>query len=142
MTPAVQHWLDDSRAKLRQGDLAESDFQQLETLLAEPVAEPRQMILYLYSKSTNMCSAIASWALFDPSEREAQADQLVASDTFSLAPTLPSQEVPFASVMDAVSAGWRVVQFPREELHPFSDTDNSYLGFGFILEKWTTGGVR
>ena len=42
--------------------------------------------------------------------------------------------------MDAVSDGWRVVQFPREELHPFADTDNSYIGYGFILEKWTKGG--
>ena len=57
MNPAVREWLDDSRAKLRDGDLSESDFARLETLLAEP----RQMILYLYSKSTNLCSPIASW---------------------------------------------------------------------------------
>ena len=132
MTPAVKQWLDESRAKLRVGDLSESDLQRLETLLSSP----RQMILYLYSKSTNMSSAIASWALYDPREPE-QTDQLVASDTFPVAPKLPSQDAPYVSVMDAVADGWRVVQFPREELHPFADTDNSYLGFGFILEKWT-----
>lgn len=132
MTPTVQQWLEDSRAKLRLGDLFESDLQRLEALLAEP----RQKILYLYSKSTNMGSAIASWALYDPCEPE-QADQLVASDTFATAPKLPCQDPPYSSVLDAVADGWRVVQFPREELHPFADTDNSYLGFGFILEKWT-----
>jgi hypothetical protein len=134
MNPAVREWLDDSRAKLRDGDLSESDFTRLETLLAEP----RQMILYLYSKSTNPCSPIASWALYDPCEPNRE-DQLVASDTFPIPPKLPSKETPYRSVMDAINDGWRVVQFPREELHPFSDVDNSYLGFGFILERWTSG---
>jgi hypothetical protein len=136
MIPAVQQWFDNSRAKLRAGDLSESDLARLEALLVEP----RQVILYLYSKSTNLCSTIASWALYDPREPE-QSDQLVASDTFAIPPKLPSQDVPYSSVMDAVSDGWRVLQFPREELHPFADTDNSYLGYGFILEKWTKAGA-
>ena len=80
-------------------------------------------MLYLYSKSTSMRSAIASWALYDP--------------TVSYEPTLPSQDAPYDSVIEAVNDGWRIVQFPRAELYQFSDIDNAYLGYEFILEKST-----
>ncbi len=120
MEHAVKQWLAESRQKLQTGDLTEADLQALETLLTEP----RQLVLYLYSKSTNMRSAIASWALYDP--------------TVPYEPTLPSQDVPYASVIEAVNDGWRIVQFPRAELYQFSDVDNTYLGYEFILEKSTS----
>ena len=50
-------------------------------------------------------------------------------------PTLPSQEPPYGSVLEAVADGWRIVQFPIAELRRFSDVDNDYLGYEFILEK-------
>ena len=120
MEHAVKQWLAESRQKLQTGDLTEADLQALETLLTEP----RQLVLYLYSKSTNMRSAIASWALYDP--------------TVPYEPTLPSQDVPYDSVIEAVNDGWRIVQFPRVELYQFSDVDNTYLGYEFILEKSTS----
>ena len=80
-----------------------------------------QTLLYLYSQSTNVRSALAGWALFDP----ATADE----------PVLPSQDAPYGSVLDALRDGWRIVQFPRPESYRFSDLDNHYLGFEFILEK-------
>ena len=121
METTVKQWLDKSRKKLQVGDFAEADFQRLEVLLTAP----RQMVLYLYSKSTSMRSAIASWALYDP--------------TVPYEPTLPSQDTPYASVIEAVNDGWRIVQFPRAELYQFSDVDNAYLGYEFILEKSTSG---
>ena len=120
MENTVKLWLDKSRKKLQVGDFTEADFQRLEVLLTAP----RQMVLYLYSKSTNMRSAIASWALYDP--------------TVSYEPTLPSQDIPYDSVIEAVNDGWRIVQFPRAELYQFSDVDNAYLGYEFILEKSTS----
>ena len=120
METTVKGWLDESRQKLQAGDFTEADLQTLETLLAEP----RQLVLYLYSKSTNMRSAIASWALYDP--------------TVPYEPTLPSQDVPYDSVIEALNDGWRIVQFPRAELYQFSDVDNTYLGYEFILEKSTS----
>ena len=110
----------ESRTKLQAGDFTEADLQRLGTLLATP----RQMVLYLYSKSTSMRSAIAAWALYDP--------------TKPYEPTLPSQDAPYASVIEAVEDGWRIVQFPRPELYQFSDIDNAYLGYEFILEKSTS----
>ena len=120
MEHTVKQWLAESRQKLQTGDLTEADLQGLEALLTEP----RQLVLYLYSKSTNMRSAIASWALYDP--------------TVPHEPTLPSQDVPYDSVIEAVNDGWRIVQFPRAELYQFSDVDNTYLGYEFILEKSTS----
>jgi hypothetical protein len=120
MENAVRQWLTESRKKLQTGNFTEADLQRLEMLLIEP----RQMVLYLYSKSTNMRSAIASWALYDP--------------TVSYEPTLPSQDTPYDSVIEAVNDGWRIVQFPRAELYQFSDIDNTYLGYEFILEKSTS----
>ena len=119
METTVKLWLDKSRKKLQAGNFTEADLQRLEMLLIEP----RQMVLYLYSKSTSMRSAIASWALYDP--------------TVSYEPTLPSQDAPYDSVIEAVNDGWRIVQFPRAELYQFSDVDNAYLGYEFILEKST-----
>ena len=120
MENTVKQWLDESRKKLQAGNLTEADLQRLEAILTEP----RQMVLYLYSKSTSMRSAIASWALYDP--------------TVSYEPTLPSQDTPYDSVIEAVNDGWRIVQFPRAELYQFSDVDNTYLGYEFILEKSTS----
>ena len=119
METTVKGWLDESRKKLQAGNFTEADLQRLEVLLTKP----RQMVLYLYSKSTSMRSAIASWALYDP--------------TVSYEPTLPSQDAPYDSVIEAVNDGWRIVQFPRAELYQFSDIDNAYLGYEFILEKST-----
>ena len=117
---AVRDWLDGCLVKLRSGALTEADLRHgARVLEAQPPA--RQTLLYLYSKSTNLRSSLGAWALYDP----AAADE----------PALPSQDAPYGSVLDAVRDGWRIVQFPRPEVYRFSDMDNAYLGFEFILEK-------
>ena len=121
MKSAIKQWIGDSRAKLGVGEFTESDLQRLEELLTEP----RQLVLYLYSKSSNMRSLIASWALYDATKPHE--------------PTLPSQDPPYSSVLEAVADGWQIVQFPISKLHQFSDMDNDYLGYEFILEKWASG---
>jgi hypothetical protein len=50
---------------------------------------------------------------------------------------LPDDQPPYASVIDAVADGWRVVQFPVTKLYSYQDVDNDYLGYEFILEKMT-----
>ena len=105
------------RQKLKEGNLTDQDLERLQKL----VTTPTQMVLYLYSKSTNMRSGIASWASYDPMEPDE--------------PKLASQDLPYASVIDAVKDGWRIVQFPITKLYHFSDADNDYLGYEFILEK-------
>ena len=117
MKPAIKDWFDNCVEKLNAGKLTVADLCDVTAALNSE----KQMILYLYSKSTNLRSPIAGWALYDPT----------APDE----PVLPSQDAPYSSVLDAVGDGWRIVQFPRPELYNFSDVDNAYLSFEFILEK-------
>ena len=115
--PAIKEWLDNCIEKLKIGELTEVDLRRVTTALNSE----KQLLLYLYSKSTNLRSPLGGWALYDAT----------APDE----PVLPSQDVPYASVLDAVNDGWRIVQFPRPELYNFSDVDNTYLTYEFILEK-------
>ena len=116
--PAIAEWVTAAREKLKAGALTEEDLRNLENL----DRDLRQMVIYLYAKSANMRSAVSSWALYDP--------------TAPCEPTLPAQEPPYSAVVEAVADGWRIVQFPISKLYGFSDLDNDYLGFEFILEKW------
>ncbi len=114
---AINDWLDSCIEKLNAGELTETDLRDVTTILNSE----RQLLLYLYSKSTNLRSPLGGWAVYDAT----------APDE----PVLPSQEPPYASVLDAVRDGWRIVQFPRPELYNFTDVDNAYLTYEFILEK-------
>ena len=114
----IEEWLDNCIKKLNVGELTEVDLRRVTTVLNSQ----KQLILYLYSKSTNLRSALGGWALYDA--------------TVPDEPVLPSQDAPYASVLDAVKDGWRIVQFPRPELYNFTDVDNAYLTYEFILEKF------
>jgi hypothetical protein len=116
--PTIKEWLDNCIEKLKAGELTETDLRGVTAVLNSE----KQLILYLYSKSTNLRSPLGAWALYDATAPEA--------------PILPSQDAPYTSVIDAVRDGWRIVQFPRPELYNFSDVDNAYLAFEFILEKF------
>lgn len=117
MSERVRAWLASSREKWAQGALTEADWEGLEAL----IAAPRQQVLYLYSKSTNMRSPLAGWVLYDPTRPQE--------------PQLPSDKAPYASVLDALADGWRVVQFPILKLYGYEGQDNDYLGYEFILER-------
>lgn len=117
MKAAIGEWLAASRHKLQDGALTTADLDRL----AQLVEQPRQLVLYLYSKSSNMRSPLASWMLYDATKPQE--------------PTLPSQDPPYASVLGAVADGWRIVQFPDAKLYSYEGTDNDYLGFEFILER-------
>ena len=117
MKPALDEWLKNCINKLNVGELTEVDLKSVTDVLNTE----KQVILYLYSKSTNLRSPLGAWALYDP----------LAPDN----PVLPSQDPPYGSVLDAVRDGWKIVQFPRPELYSFSDVENAYLNFEFILEK-------
>ena len=115
---AINEWLDNCIKKLNAGELTETDLRGVPDILGGK----KQLILYLYSKSTNLRSPLGGWALYDAT----------ATDE----PVLPSQNAPYASVLEAVNDGWRIVQFPRPELYNFTDVDNAYLTYEFILEKF------
>ena len=122
MHEAARDWLEQCRKKLRTEAITAADLDRLGDLLSEP----RQQVLYLYSKSTNMRSPLASWALYDPTRPQT--------------PTLPSDEPPYESVLAAVADGWRVVQFPIAKLYAYEGQDNDYLGYEFVLERFVHPG--
>ena len=64
MNRAIGEWLATSRQKLNDGTLTSADLDRLEGL----ATSQRQLVLYLYSKSTNMRSAVASWMLYDATQ--------------------------------------------------------------------------
>ena len=117
MKTSLNEWLDTCINKLNAGELTEVDLKSV----IECLNTEKQIILYLYSKSTNLRSPLGAWALYDPT----------APDD----PVLPSQDPPYDSVLAAVRDGWKIVQFPRPELYSFSDVENTYLNFEYILEK-------
>ena len=118
MKTIVERWITESRTKLKTAPLQAEDLDQLEGLMMEP----RQSIMYLTATSTNLRSGIVSWVVFDPTKKHA--------------PELPDDDPLYASVLDAVADGWRVVQFPVINLYNYEDLENDYVGFDFILEKW------
>jgi hypothetical protein len=117
MHAAIKEWLAASRQKLDANQLTAADLDRLESL----VKEPRQLVLYLYSKSTNMRSSLASWMLYDATKPQE--------------PTLPQDQPSYESVLAALADGWRIVHFPDAKLYAYHGVDNDYLGFEFILEK-------
>ena len=121
MNPAIGEWVTTSRQKLAAGTLTAQDLDRL----ADLATSPRQLVLYLYSKSTNMRSALASWKLYDVTKPEE--------------PTLPSQQAPYESVLAAVGDGWRIVQFPDAKLYAYQGVDNDYLGFEVLLLPAVSG---
>lgn len=119
MKAAFERWIATSRQQLAKGlPLKADDLDEL----AAVVAAPRQFLLYLTARSTNLRSAVVGWVLYDPT-REHE-------------PTLPSDQPPYDSVLAAVGDGWRVVQFPDPSSHQYRDIENDYVGFDFVLEKW------
>ena len=122
MNTKIKNYLNQCRQKLESDRLQTVDLDELEALITTSNHRRNQTIMYLYSKSTNMRSPLSGWSVYDPYRDDE--------------PELPSQDPPYRSVLDAVGDGWRILQFPRPENFPFSDIDNSYLAFEFILEKF------
>lgn len=116
MSNAIGNWIAFAREKLAAGSFSERELQDLESL----IAEPRQQILYLLSRCSDMRSPLCGWRLYDPAVQEVQV--------------IPSQDPPYGSVLDAIRDGWRVLQVPLPQSHPFS-AENTYVGYEFVLEK-------
>ncbi len=121
MKTPIHLWLEASRKKLLNATLTGDDLDRLEALLVERPPT----ILYLTARSTNPRSGIVGWAVYDP---------LVKRE-----PTPPSNDPPYACVLDAVADGWRIVQYPIARLYEYKDLENDYVGFDFILEKHFQG---
>ena len=122
MKLTIKEWLDNCLEKLNAGELTEDDLRGVTNALKSSQRSSCSSISIPSLRTYNFTrSPLGAWALYDT--------------TVPDEPVLPSQDAPYASVLDAVNDGWRIVQFPRPELYNFTDVDNAYLTYEFILEK-------
>jgi hypothetical protein len=93
----------------------------------------RQKIPVLYLHNSDLNSRVVAWSLYDgtaPRPDVPETDNRYGASTGSTA------EPPYASVVDAMRDGWRVVQFPQQfPACPGMGYDTSFLKYEFILER-------
>ena len=93
-------------------------------MITDLLIDGRQQILMLYARSSALDSETIAWAFYDGTG----ATTHYAGD---------SSEVPFASALVAMQAGWRVLQVSQlNPPYPGSEYQTSYLPFEVMLEKW------
>jgi hypothetical protein len=87
----------------------------------EPVL--RQQLLLLYAATSSPESPVGAWSMFDGTGRQAH----MAGD---------AAEPPYASVVEAMRDGWRVIQLSTLAAAPAgAEHDTSFLKYEFVLEK-------
>ena len=88
----------------------------------------RQDLLYLQTNESALHSGVIGMKMLVNGE--------YAADPPPAAPTpTPDDGWPYATVVDAIKDGWRVISFPNMALS--LDENRTYgLGFEFILERW------
>lgn len=95
------------------------------------MSESRQKLLVLYLRTPDLHAGVVAWSEFDGAsaadERHTSGD---AADSGG------ATDPPYASVVDAMRDGWRVVQFPQQyPAYPGTEYQVSYLKYEYILEK-------
>jgi hypothetical protein len=116
----VEYGIDQVLEDFRQGRLTE---QRLRRALEQPgPAGKRQDLLYLQTSTTSLNSNVVGMT-------QVRAGELVEE-------TPASKEWPYASVLEAIRDGWRIVKFPELALLLVEDRTVG-LGCEFILEKWS-----
>ena len=85
------------------------------------MAEERQQILILHLGSLSLAAPVVAWALFDGAQPDDDR-QMKTGD---------ADEPPYASVVDAMRDGWRVLQLPQ----PPSELDPGHLDHEYVLER-------
>jgi hypothetical protein len=116
---ALEHCL----GKLNAGQLTADDLQSVIALLRPGGGRPVQDLLYLQCSGTSVTAPVIGMATI----KNGQAPQ----------ERIPYKQWPYATVLDAMRDGWRVIQFPNLAL--MLDESRTYgLGCEFILERMGT----
>ena len=77
----------------------------------------RQKLLILYLHSPDLNSRVVGWSEYDGTGKEPHT-------------TGDTGEPPYASALDAMQDGWRVIQFPQQfPAYPGMEYTTSYLKF-------------
>jgi hypothetical protein len=111
--------VDQVLADFRQGRLTEA---ALRAALEAGPPPKRQDLLYLQASSTSVISSILGMT------------QIINGEV--LDPVTGDFDWPYATVLDAIRDGWRVIKFPELALLVVADRTTG-LGCEFVLEKWS-----
>ncbi|MEZ4862617.1 MAG: hypothetical protein R3C14_14985 [Caldilineaceae bacterium] len=83
----------------------------------------RQKVLVLYLSNSALDSAVRGWSLYDGTGRQHHT-------------TGDSDVAPYATGLDALLDGWRVIQFPQLiPPYPQMEYTTSFQMYEFIFEK-------
>ena len=87
------------------------------------MAGSRQKILILYLANSSLDSDVRAWTRYDGTGKERPT-------------TGDSETPPYATGLNALLDGWRVIQFPQLiPTAPGAEYSTSFLKFEYILEK-------
>ena len=87
------------------------------------MSQQYQQLLVLYLSTSALDSDVLGWAEYDGTGREAHT-------------TGDSLERPYATGLDALQDGWRVIQFPTLiPPYPGDEYTTSFLKYQFVFEK-------
>lgn len=83
----------------------------------------RQKVLTLYLSTSALDSGVLAWAIYDGTGKEAFT-------------TGDSAAPPYATGMDALLDGWRLIQHPiLIPPYPGEELTTSFMKYGFVFEK-------
>lgn len=116
-------WIEQWRRKLGAGTLADADLSEAMQKLGRETSgdNGRQRLLYLQAETTGVDSSVFGMSI-------------VENGQILEAPDDPDQW-PYATVLDAMQDGWRVIKFPEMAMLLQEDKTTG-LGCEFILEKF------
>ena len=119
---AVESWATAARAKLKNGELAPSDLDELLTRVRNGGGRSLQCLMYLHAATPSIRSEVLAMAIHEP-----VADSVTESSG-------EPQDWPYETVHDAILDGWQIVHFPDQQAH-FDDREIDLVGYEFILQK-------
>ena len=83
----------------------------------------RQKVLTLYLSTSALDSGVLAWALYDGTGKDSYT-------------TGDSAEPPYATGVDALLDGWRLIQHPiLIPPYPGEEFSTSFMKYGFVFEK-------
>ncbi len=89
---------------------------------AAPTIGLRQKLLFLYLANSDLHSAVVAWSTFDGTSQDR--------------PDMDRPEPPYATAVEAMRDGWRVIQVSPLQAPPAGrEFDVDYLKHEIILEK-------
>lgn len=119
---AIEGWIDEARAKLKDGGVQKDDLDQLRQIISANRAHTRQWLLYLHAATPGIRSQVIGMALHEPVQ--GSVTEIVTEE----------QDWPYNTVHDAILDGWQIIHFPDQRTE-FDDREIDILGYEFILQK-------